>query len=100
MKVFKGTPGEWTLYNHSIGESWIYSENNERIKGDVVCLSPDNELSESIKYWPANAALICAAPDLLEALQELVARVKIIGGCEDLIKQAEKAIAKALNILP
>ena len=97
MKKFKGTPGEWTLYNHPIGESWIYSENNEGLEGDIVCDAPRDD-ERSMQYWPANAALICAAPEMLEALQELVARVKIIGGCDDQVKQAEKAIDKALTI--
>lgn len=102
MKEFKGTPGPWEVdrnnvhtgqiatIHHCIGNDWveIWSPN-----------WPDSEETQE-----ANANLIAAAPDLLEALQETVYRLDAwisTGRASDLdVNAAEKAraaISKALG---
>ena len=72
-----GMPGRWRL---------IVVGRDERDEG-----MSDEELR-------ANARLIAAAPELLEALRHLVARVIENGGTGDLIDSALAAIAKAEGI--
>jgi len=43
----------------------------------------------------ANARLIAAAPDLLSALEQANEMLKYIGGCQDTVDKASKAISKA-----
>ncbi|NHA25147.1 hypothetical protein GWK88_14935 [Enterobacter roggenkampii] len=84
MKEFKGTPGEWN-YSHARGE--VVSKSEGLIAELVVNGQEDN-----------NGSLIAAAPDLLEALQELVFLYEHDEGCRDLTeyKRAKAAISKAL----
>lgn len=94
MKEFKGTKGEWKIpepYN-----TFVYGS-----EGKLIC---------QIKYAPfseestANARLISASPELLDALQALMDGVAnlppltaIEGALEKQYKQAEKAINKAIG---
>lgn len=55
------TPGKWSA------DGWSVS--SDEGVGDIVCEKPG--FAASYKYWPANARLIAAAPDLVEALAEL-----------------------------
>jgi hypothetical protein len=61
MSETKHTPGEW----HLDDEGDIVTTSD--CKGNIVCHSPAN-FERSMKFWPANARLIAAAPELLEAL--------------------------------
>ena len=104
MKTFKGTKGEW----------WACCTDDDRTShyvfvGDgeaTICAMRSNDKSEkhfeansyelSILERNANAKLIAAAPDLLEALQDLVKF------CEENetgaeLELAENAINKALK---
>lgn len=85
MKEFNGTPGEWN-YSHARGE--IVSKSEGLIAELVVNGREDN-----------NGSLIAAAPDLLEALQELAFLYEHDEGCRELTeyKRAKAAISKALG---
>lgn len=91
MKEFKGTPGPWSI-NHYY--NWIESENADKVV-----------IGGSQGYRPDDAQLIAAAPELLEALQELISGYEdreqsgmfdmLVHG--DLIEKANAAINKALG---
>ncbi|WP_301902271.1 hypothetical protein [Alistipes ihumii] len=99
---FKGTPGAWfATYDHGYS-TWIIDviDDKEQL---VACAIPDSKIESE-----ANARLIAAAPEMLEALQNLV----FLHSCEqegidsamptrgqwmDAISKAEKAINKALG---
>ena len=100
---FKGTKGEW---------SW--EENSASQVDDSTCIEVRSSGGPQIAYlqsfvgWGAdyernstiaNANLIAAAPDLLEALQEIVFLYEHDEGCRELTeyKRAKEAISKALG---
>lgn len=90
MKEFKGTKGEWELdYGSNTSPMRIVANHQ------VICL-----FGVSFSEDKANAKLIAAAPDLLEALIELLPH---IDNYEDLhvsvqkkVINAQKALLKAL----
>lgn len=86
MEKFEGTPGRWIKVGDSI-----------KAPGDIevaVVLHFEEE-----EMMAADANLIAAAPDLLEALQELVFLYEHDEGCRELTeyKRAKIAISKALG---
>lgn len=91
MKGFKGTPGPWSINHHY---NWIESENADRVV-----------IGGSQGFDADDANLIAAAPELLEALQELISGYEdreksgmfdmLVHG--DLIEKANAAINKALG---
>lgn len=85
MKEFKGTPGSW-VYRKERGEI-VSSEHG--LMADLICDGFQDE----------NGRLIAAAPDLLEAMQELVFLYEHDDGCRELTeyKRAKAAISKALG---
>lgn len=93
----KFTKGDWFI------DSSTDICTKENIIGNVICLAPDICCEESLENWPANARLISAAPDMFNALVELLAQVKQftdgnIGEQDyfrDEISNAKKAIKKA-----
>ncbi len=97
MSEKKFTPGPWKVSKSpdyfENGATVIRAENN-----CVIAVLTDLD-------WPipkareANANLIAAAPELLEALEELSNRAHYADGgfYEDMIVKAEKAIKKALG---
>ena len=96
MKIFKGTPGPW--FEHREGFSTVYIE--ARIGGgmiqEVAACGPCDKGSEQ---QSANAKLIAAAPELLEALQYINHAINH-GTQMDVVKgqeMAESAIKKALG---
>lgn len=92
MSGFKGTPGPWNVgVNHCYFE--INSENGGI--GDV-CMS-GHAFDAGQRLGPtaeANAKLIAAAPELLEALQAVV---RVADRATDEFDMARAAIAKALG---
>ncbi|MBH3027200.1 hypothetical protein I5Q96_11220 [Serratia marcescens] len=66
MEGFKGTPGPWKV--NVIGQHW----NNESLTHLEVTYGSDGECICDTVYKIDDANLIAAAPELLEALQELV----------------------------
>lgn len=85
---FKGTPGPW--YVSETGD--VVDSSNE----DIAQVWPPVEGDED-----ANARLIAAAPDMLEALQDLVnmwtSPDKSIGEMYYCIENAQRIIKKALE---
>lgn len=71
MKEFKGSKGPWS--SHSDEESMATSVVMNEL-GDILCAVGTYMTSTEEDY--ANARLIAAAPDLLDALQEMTAIVK------------------------
>lgn len=102
MSEFKGTKGPW--FEHREGSSTVYVEAKLRdgVIQEVAACGPTEAGSEA---QSANARLIAAAPDLLEALQSLIAGYEgksNIGMFDmlchgDEIEKANQAIAKALG---
>lgn len=85
----KFTQGRWYIN----GQSGILSNIQE--EGDVVCFSP-KKYDASMENWEANAKLIAAAPDLLEACIRLVDCYEN-GKVSNAISDIESAIKKALE---
>ncbi|KHO34827.1 hypothetical protein PI91_12565 [Enterobacter sp. FB] len=89
MKEFKGTTGKWR-----VNGKYIDSTQPDGMVQEVAWLG-------DVGYGDrmANANLIAAAPDLLEALQELVFLYEHDEGCRELTeyKRAKAAISKALG---
>lgn len=100
MKEFKGTRGKWYMSNDTGGLQVHSTRFPAGI--DIISLMFPQFHDEQTK---ANAQLIAAAPELLNALQALMDGVAnlppltaIEGALEKQYKQAEKAINKALGL--
>lgn len=98
MEEFKGTPGPW--FEHREGFSTVYVEARLRqgVIQEVAACGPTEAGSDA---QSANARLIAAAPELLQALQELVhADTHGIKNCSAQVyalEKAKSAINKALG---
>ena len=92
----KHTEGPWVIEpDHRVGSITITHE-SQGLRSHVAVL-PKMTLCEEHGMIEANARLIAAAPDLLEALEALTeeAFVNMSGGRGHLIDDARAAIAKA-----
>lgn len=90
MKEFKGTPGPWT--GKDVG---ICRQDRAGLQLGFIMTHDENRVAECA----ANAHLIAAAPDLLEALQsilELQTRGYVVLG-DKYTDMARAAISKALR---
>ena len=94
MKEFKGTPGPWFVKMEACDQTVALD-----IMGCGVCVSSaipwSSDTECDIDKAVANANLIAAAPELLEALQEIIDSGCYIPG--DLHDMAFSAINKALG---
>ncbi|WP_312836670.1 hypothetical protein [Pantoea sp.] len=97
MEGFKGTPGEW---------KWFTSNSHKRLSsvlsgkdGDVLYAYNDSTGFPMVGCTEKDMALIAAAPELLEALQELLALYEHDEGCREITeyKRAKAALSKALG---
>ncbi len=87
MSEFKGTPGPWV----NVG-GWVDSE-KPGVLSSIIC-SIDAVAQRNPEHVNnANANLIAAAPELLEALQGII---KVADRDTDEFNKAKAAIAKAL----
>ncbi|KAB5497888.1 hypothetical protein F8564_10105 [Serratia sp. RJAL6] len=90
MSGFKGTPGPWVIDKYgrvvdSVGMTIAVRGIANPMVADPECL--------------ANSKLVSAAPEILDALQELVFLYEHDEGCRELTeyKRAKEAIKKALG---
>lgn len=81
----KFTPGPWSVIK---GRHFYEDRFGVEIKGDDFSIQPQMGMTE------ANAHLIAAAPELYEALEELLIQTRQYGHKPE-IKMAEAALAKA-----
>ena len=93
---FKGTKGEWTAFKPEESNGYVYVDSDKTSQGGVATCY--NHMGNAIE----DAKLIAAAPELLDALQEMKNIFYIIAGTnevaqEDAMIKAEQAINKALN---
>lgn len=101
MSAPKHTPGPWVKMSDIPEYDWVVSNSEGASPGDIVCAAPLTDCPESLSNWPANRALICAAPDMLEALRDILEAVELCTPdapepvAESVIAHARAAIAKA-----
>lgn len=85
MSEFKGTKWPWKVLNED--DFIVVHENDESVTFVAACVDDEHD-----------AQLIAAAPDLLEALQEVLYELSTAREVHDgTIRQADAAIAKALG---
>ena len=85
----KHTKGPWTATKHD--QHWVRVNVTIKAGGNMwVAFMPDEDKEEKM----ANARLMAAAPELLEALESLLEQTRQYGHTAE-IKAAEAAIAKA-----
>jgi hypothetical protein len=97
MQEFKGTPGPWVVMNTADIFTSLGAKNSEGIeasRNDGWHVADCDMGGLCLDEVAANACLIAAAPDLLEALQQVVA---ISDRKHEAWDKAHAAIAKALN---
>ena len=97
MQEFKGTPGPWVVTNTADIFTSLGAKNSEGIeasRNDGWHVADCDMGGLCLDEVAANACLIAAAPDLLEALQQVVA---ISDRKHEAWDKAHAAIAKALN---
>lgn len=113
-KEFKGTKGEWRVYEYDdtvvvsdIEHNGMVTEVHtpDKYCNHLAYCNDGTHWGEDIEVAKANAQLIASAPELLKALQNLMEGVAnlppltvISGVLEKEYKEAEKAINKALGL--
>lgn len=89
MKTLKHTPAPWLVDEV---DCMVYGANNLRV-ADCTCDDQEEMTDDAME---ANARLIAAAPELLEALERIANNGAPYDNCyEDLKNVARAAIAKA-----
>ena len=103
MKEFKGTKGKWMVAGYDDLKVVPDMQNNEHI-GYIAHCGDGTRWGNDCEVAKANAQLIAAAPDLLEALLSLmdgVANLPPLVAIEGVLKteweQGLKAVNKALG---
>ncbi|HBP6823498.1 TPA: hypothetical protein L6B08_26940 [Pseudomonas aeruginosa] len=88
--MMKHTPGPWHVGGPN--KCTIYDKHSQRLansfEGVMATQRTDSECE-------ANARLIAAAPELLEALQVCIQQITALCSADDVPDQARAAIAKA-----
>lgn len=93
MSEFKGTPGPWFEFREGFSTVYVEAKLRHGVIQEVAACGPTEAGQES---QSANARLIAAAPELLEALQVMVAARPATCNTVE-ISLARAAIAKALG---
>lgn len=92
---FQGTKGEWEVIGQRPLCEYVIGRENYTVAFTSIIEGASEGEKEVAE---ANAQLIAAAPELLEALQELEEHCRLsIGMHGDGLRKARKAINKALN---
>lgn len=99
------TPGPWELQKPFFGEQHIYVHSENTFNGRKVlsgrqhiCVVPYEGKKGAAAYhemFNANARLIAAAPELLQALQETLAVLETFSPQGATVERAQAVIAKA-----
>jgi len=102
------TPGPWAIDHQRIGPPGepvaLLCDVNDSMSGTVIDWPRGNDSGTAMSIDDAeneaNARLIAASPDLLEALKEWTSMAVNSGleGCDEILEQAEEAIAKAEEV--
>lgn len=99
MKEFKGTPGPWERGGgkNGGGDLFVYCNNS---LGSAVCDATSHYSVFDKNTRIANLNLIAAAPELLEALQQVKNEVGhfLKHQCPELMSEIDYAINKALGV--
>lgn len=112
MSEFKGTPGPWDVMNQTDVFGQLGGDSGDGAVADETDGWQICDCAVGMTKWGgdytelgygvrvANARLISAAPELLEALQELAFLYEHDEGCRELTeyKRAKEAINKALGV--
>lgn len=107
MKEFKGTPGKWSFSHGSASDdnvACIEINSSESLHEIAYLQSTPSSIGKyeqtSFDKTIANAHLIAAAPDLLEALQAMLSKAYKQNWNDqypDEVSKAQEAISKALG---
>lgn len=90
MSEAKFTPGPWSIVPYGDGSSLvIHSDEDNRVCFMATASSDRPSSHASIR---ANARLIAAAPDLLEALQGMVGLTKLLLSRDDLPRDVREVL--------
>lgn len=102
MKRTAHTPGPWTPTHSHGSESELFDLERSVYAGDVPIAAVAGQAPGGPREWSANARLLAAAPDLLDACRAVVAwgeRVGALAQCSPhwpaVVEQAKAAILKA-----
>ena len=97
--MIKFTKGPWKMVENSWEYTTIYSNDSEICTLNINDATEDNEIELS-QVMEANAHLIAAAPDLYEALEEIINSEWMVthdwgGDRNSVMEKGRKALAKA-----
>ena len=100
MSAFKGTPGPWEAGEQCEISGWVDIRIPGYSRNPVACATPANSGDAEARRDTetlANARLIAAAPELLEALKQAVTSMQDSGyqNSHVAVRAARAAIAKA-----
>ncbi|EKL0657274.1 hypothetical protein ACF0C8_10115 [Pseudomonas aeruginosa] len=87
----KHTPGPWFINGHERYTKYVEARIGGGWVQEVAACGP----TENPEQQEANARLIAAAPELLEALQSCIQQITALCSADDVPDQARAAIAKA-----
>jgi hypothetical protein len=85
----KHTPGPWEMRR----DGFVYAANGERVCSPHSTLPDSAKWSKQLQDLRATARLIAAAPDLLDALEDMLGWQTLAP--DDVVAAARAAIAKA-----
>ena len=94
MTTYKHTPGPWTFAPLSTASRFRATQQEERF-GIYADTAPEGHRMPAEAQGEANARLIAAAPDLLEALEALVFDFDSHSTADESISRARAALKKA-----